>query len=72
MIKDFMNQDEHDQCSTIDGEHIVSARILIADGTSDVANLPGLEDAAMGSVAIIIDPPGMKILNSAGEWKDFR
>lgn len=61
MHKEFWSAD-------VDGNHVSSPRILIADGTSDIANFPGLHDAAYGSMAFIISPPSVYMLNSNGDW----
>lgn len=44
----------------------------IVDADDDFANLPGLEACSVGSTAYSIDSGKSKIINHAGEWKDYK
>lgn len=64
MQKEFMTAD-------VANNHVSTTHIYVADSTDDIPNLPGIDSTAFGSMAIVIDPPSIYMLNSGGEWIEY-
>lgn len=43
---------------------------FLCDADSDVASLPGLDECAVGSTALILESGDFYILTPSGEWKN--
>lgn len=54
-----------------DGFTFTNVEYFIADAEADIANLPGLDDVAFGSMCACLENGSKYVLRESGEWVKY-
>lgn len=67
-----MSYKKFEQVDILANNRFALPKYFICDTADDIKNLPGLDKAAWGSVAVVLDGGVKYVLRENGEWKELK